>query len=338
MVGDEGGRRRVAAAGRCRSRRGRARWKRWWRSARDRLLEVGAGHVDREQRQVVVGVDLDVQLGPLGQLEARPAARPGCRAARRARGSGRRSRGGARGRRRGARGRRSAWCRRAPPTGAAAARPRRRRWRPRRGSSRAGSRSRGRPARCWPAGCRGGRRSPRCTSRPARAPGPVHQEALGAGEEVLAAGRRQRHRLPRVGDRVVRRGQAHPLVAEQFALGRLGHAGDVAAVGEPGRDLHRVVDPADVVGLPVSCFYRLGQDATLSGPRNLKIEPESGLTSHRLAHGVYIRLCARLAQLGEHLICNQEVAGSIPAAGFALRARRLRCPAAAPSRRRTPRR
>ena len=34
----------------------------------DRGLEVGAGDVDGDQRQVVVGVDLDVQLGPLGQL------------------------------------------------------------------------------------------------------------------------------------------------------------------------------------------------------------------------------------------------------------------------------
>ena len=45
--------------------------------------------------------------------------------------------------------------------------------------------------------------------------------------------------------------------------GSLGHAGHVAPVGEPGADLQRVVDPSDVVRRPVSCFYRLGQDATL---------------------------------------------------------------------------
>ena len=46
-----------------------------------------------------------------------------------------------------------------------AGRPRRR-WRRSPGSSRAGSRSRGRRARRWLSGCRGGRRSPRCTCPP----------------------------------------------------------------------------------------------------------------------------------------------------------------------------
>jgi len=101
-------------------------------------------------------------------------------------------------------------------------------------------------------------------------PRPVHQEALGPREEVLAAGGRHRHRLARVGDRVSRRSQAHPLVAEQLALGRLGDAGDVPAVGQTGRNLRPVIYPADVVRGPVSCFYRLGEDATLVRPE----EPE----------------------------------------------------------------
>ena len=46
---------------------------------------------------------------------------------------------------------------------------------------------------------------------------PVHQHLLGAREEVLAPRRLQRHRLPGVGDRVARGGQAHTLVAEQLA-------------------------------------------------------------------------------------------------------------------------
>ena len=49
---------------------------------------------------------------------------------------------------------------------------------------------------------------------------PVHQEALGPGEDVLAAGDRHRHRLAAVGDRVAGRRQAHPLVAEQLARRR----------------------------------------------------------------------------------------------------------------------
>ena len=84
----------------------------------DRLLEVGARLADGDQRQVVVLLDLDMQIGSGRQLELRPAARRGCPAACRARSSGRRSRGGARARRRGGRDRRSASCRRAPPTGA----------------------------------------------------------------------------------------------------------------------------------------------------------------------------------------------------------------------------
>src|SRR5262249_40879720 len=85
----------------------------------------------------------------------------------------------------------------------------------------------------------------------------------GAGEEVLAAGRLQGHRLARVGDRVARRGEAHALVTEQLAARRLRHAGHVAALGEAGADLPRVVHPSHVIGRPVSCFYRLGPDATL---------------------------------------------------------------------------
>ena len=92
---------------------------------------------------------------------------------------------------------------------------------------------------------------------------PVHQHLLGAGEEMLPARRLQRHRLPRVGDRVAGGRQAHPLVAEQLAVGRLRHAGHIPTVGQSGAHLHRVVNPPDVVRRPVSCFYRLGQDTTL---------------------------------------------------------------------------
>ena len=49
----------------------------------------------------------------------------------------------------------------------------------------------------------------------------------------------------------------------QFARQGLRHTGHVAARGEPGTNLRRVIDPPDVVRRPVSCLYRLGQDATL---------------------------------------------------------------------------
>ena len=87
------------------------------------LAEVGAGDGDGDQREVVVLVDLDVELGALGQLEA--GRRRGQRAAQLAEverladdlAVARRAR------RPRARGRRSASSRRAPPTGAGAAPP-----------------------------------------------------------------------------------------------------------------------------------------------------------------------------------------------------------------------
>jgi hypothetical protein len=100
--------------------------------------------------------------------------------------------------------------------------------------------------------------------------GPVHQEALGAGEEVLSTRRRQRHRLAGMGDGVSGRRQTHPLMAKQLPGDGLGDARDVAAVGQPGGHLGCVVDPPNVVGLPVGRFDCPGQHATLVRPQ----EPE----------------------------------------------------------------
>ena len=119
---------------------------------------------------------------------------------------------------------------------------------------------------------------------------PAHQEALGAGEEVLATGGRHRHRLPRVPDRVPHR-QAHPHVAEQLPGGRLGHAGDIGSVGQPRRHLIAVVDPAHVVAVPVGGLDRLAEHARLLGPQESEVR----------IHAVYIRQSARLAQFGRAL-------------------------------------
>ena len=60
-------------------------------------------------------------------------------------------------------------------------------------------------------------------------------------------------------DRVSGRGQAHPLMTEQLSGGGLGHARDIASIGQPSPDLSLVVDPSDVIGLPVGRFDRGGQ-------------------------------------------------------------------------------
>src|SRR5262249_53395516 len=81
---------------------------------------------------------------------------------------------------------------------------------------------------------------------------------------------------------------------------------------QPPRHLVPVVHPAHVVGVSVDDLDRLGEDRSLIGLE----EPEPRLhCAAGLAHGLYIRQPARLAQLAEHLICNQEVSGSIPEAG-----------------------
>src|SRR5690349_6639454 len=90
--------------------------------------------------------------------------------------------------------------------------------------------------------------------------GPVHQEALGAGEDVLTASGGHRRGLARVAHRVVARGEAHPLVAEQFAVGGLGHAGDIRSGREPRRHLLLVVDPAHVIAVPVGDPDRFAED------------------------------------------------------------------------------
>ena len=94
---------------------------------------------------------------------------------------------------------------------------------------------------------------------------PIHQEALGLGEEVLPPRRRHRHRLARVPDGVTCRAQAHSLVAEQLPVLGLGHAGDVGARRQPRRDLGGVVDPAHVIAVPVGSLDRLAQHPTLVG-------------------------------------------------------------------------
>ena len=82
---------------------------------------------------------------------------------------------------------------------------------------------------------------------------------------------------------------------------------------EPRGDLVGVVDPAHVVGVAVGGADRLAEDRPLVGPQ----EPEPRVNCLAAAlHGLYIRLLARLAQLVEHLICNQEVAGSSPDGGL----------------------
>jgi hypothetical protein len=55
-------------------------------------------------------------------------------------------------------------------------------------------------------------------------PRPIHEEALGPREHVLAASGGHRYRLARVGDGVPGGRQAHALVAEQLSLGGLGDA------------------------------------------------------------------------------------------------------------------
>ena len=237
----------------------------------DRLLEVGARHLDREQGQVVVGVDLDVQLGAARQLGVWSRLRQG--AAQLAQ------------RQRLADDLVVALGRVDPPLVAVVelgVEERRRLPPPRRpGGGVVGDRGRD-PAEQeaglvraqldvgpLAVGMGGGRLAEH--PRQALFPCPIHQEALGPREEVLAARGRQRHRLAGVRDRVAGRRQAHPHVAEQLAAGRLGDAGDVPAVGQPGRYLRRVVNPADVIRGPVSCFDRLGEDATLVRPEESEV-------------------------------------------------------------------
>jgi hypothetical protein len=59
-------------------------------------------------------------------------------------------------------------------------------------------------------------------------------------------------------------------VAEEVAPLRFGDAGDVAPSGKAGANLLVVIDPANVIGAPVSCLYRLGEDATLIRPEEPK--------------------------------------------------------------------
>ena len=153
------------------------------------------------------------------------------------------------------------------------------------------------------------------------APGrPFHQVPLRAGEEVLAARHRHRHRLARVPDRVARRAEAHPLVAEQLALGRLGHPGDVRSRLQPRLDFGHVIDPAHVVALPVGDPDRLAEQRPLA---RLQVPESDCILSHAVDHPLYIRqrpaviqLHARLAQLAEHRSCKAEVSGSTPEAGL----------------------
>jgi hypothetical protein len=93
--------------------------------------------------------------------------------------------------------------------------------------------------------------------------GPLHQPALGAGEEVLPAGGRQRHRLPGVGDRVIRCPEAHPDVAKQLACRAFGDAGDVGAGSDPPFYLQWVVHPPYVITLTICRLDRARKHGTL---------------------------------------------------------------------------
>ena len=215
------------------------------------LLQVGTGHRDRDQGEVVVVVDLDLELRPLGQ-----------------RAVGRRI------------GERAAQCAQLQRPADDVVMPRgcvdrsvvpvvelgveeRRRLAPpgRTGCRVVGDRGRD-PAEQEPGLLRpDGQvrplavrvRSGHLGVHPGETPvaRPVHEEPLGAGEQVLPARRGQRDRLARVPDRVARRSRAHPHVAQQLPGRRLRDHRDVAAVGEPGTHLVRVVDPPHVVGRAV---------------------------------------------------------------------------------------
>ena len=121
----------------------------------------------------------------------------------------------------------------------------------------------------------------------------IHQVALGAGEQVLPARRRHRHRLAAVADRVVGLAEAHPLVAEQLAAGGLGDAGDIGPGRQARADLIGVVDPGQVVAVAVGNPDRLAQAPALVRLQEpeLRVDPSLGRP-----HGLYIRPIARLAQ------------------------------------------
>ena len=143
--------------------------------------------------------------------------------------------------------------------------PRPRRSRPTQVSSRAGSRSLASQLDVGPlaVGMGGGRLAVHaCHAALAR---PVHEEALGTREEVLAARRGQRHGLPRVAD------QHPPAARGSSPRGR----GALPPGSRPrtrrrsrrpaAPDLCLVVDPPNVIRLPVRGPDRLAQDRRLIG-------------------------------------------------------------------------
>ena len=90
-----------------------------------------------------------------------------------------------------------------------------------------------RRGRGGPAGCRDGRRWPRCTCPPARATSPTDQVPLDRRENVSPTGRRQGQRLAGMTDDVVRCGERQAGVAQQLAVGRLGDGRDEEAGRDP---------------------------------------------------------------------------------------------------------